>query len=57
MTLATLPPTDRAATVGTAAADVSTAPGWETNLGDFPALSVVPWQFLIKDAVLLGADL
>lgn len=32
-----------------------TAPGWEPSLGGFPALSVVPGQFLIKDAVLLGA--
>jgi uncharacterized membrane protein YkgB len=34
-----------------------TAPGWEPSLGGFPALSVVPGQFLIKDAVLLGAAL
>ena len=34
-----------------------TAPGWEASLGGFPALSVVPGQFLIKDAVLLGAAL
>lgn len=32
-----------------------TAPGWETSLGGFPALSVVPGQFLLKDVVLLGA--
>lgn len=32
-----------------------TAPGWEASLGGFPALSVVPGQFLLKDAVLLGA--
>ncbi len=31
-------------------------PGWEPALG-FPALSVVPGQFLIKDVVLLGAAL
>jgi len=31
-----------------------TAPGWEPSLGGFPALSVVPGQFLIKDVVLLG---
>lgn len=31
-----------------------TAPGWEPSLGGFPALSVVPGQFLIKDTVLLG---
>lgn len=34
-----------------------TAPGWEASLGGFPALSVVPGQFLLKDAVLLGAAL
>ena len=33
------------------------APGWEASLGGFPALSVVPGQFLIKDAVLFGAAL
>lgn len=32
-----------------------TAPGWEPSLGGFPALSVVPGQFLLKDTVLLGA--
>ena len=30
------------------------APGWEPSLGGFPALSVVPGQFLIKDSVLLA---
>jgi uncharacterized membrane protein YkgB len=34
-----------------------TAPGWESSLGGFPALSVVPGQFLIKNTVLLGAAL
>jgi len=34
---------------------VFTAPGWEASLGGFPALSVVPGQFLLKDAVLLAA--
>jgi uncharacterized membrane protein YkgB len=29
-------------------------PGWEPSLGGFPALSVVPGQFVLKDAVLLG---
>ena len=29
-------------------------PGWEASLGGFPALSVVPGQFLIKDIVLFG---
>jgi uncharacterized membrane protein YkgB len=32
-------------------------PGWEPNLGGFPALSVVPGQFIIKDLVLLAAAL
>ena len=32
-------------------------PGWEPSLGGFPALSVVPGQFLVKDIVLLGAAL
>lgn len=30
------------------------APGWEASLGGFPALSVVPGQFLLKDTVLLA---
>lgn len=30
-------------------------PGWEASLGGFPALAVVPGQFLLKDVVLLGA--
>lgn len=30
-------------------------PGWEPSLGGFPALSVVPGQFILKDVVLLGA--
>lgn len=30
-------------------------PGWEPSLGGFPALSVVPGQFVLKDLVLLGA--
>ena len=34
-----------------------TAPGWEASLGGFPALSVVPGQFLLKDAVLFAAAL
>lgn len=33
-----------------------TAPGWEESLGGFPALSVVPGQFLLKDIVLLAAS-
>lgn len=32
-----------------------TAPVWEASLGGFPALSVVPGQFLLKDIVLLSA--
>lgn len=31
-----------------------TAPVWEASLGGFPALSVVPGQFLLKDVVLLA---
>jgi uncharacterized membrane protein YkgB len=30
-------------------------PGWEPSLGGFPALSVAPGQFILKDTVLLGA--
>ena len=36
---------------------ILTAPGWEASLGGFPALSVVPGQFLLKDVILLGAGL
>lgn len=32
-----------------------TAPGWEASLGGFPALSVLPGQFLLKDIVLLAS--
>ena len=32
------------------------APGWEAILGGFPALSVVPGQFLLKDVVLLAVS-
>ena len=32
------------------------APGWESSLGGFPALSVVPGQFLLKDVVLLAVS-
>lgn len=35
---------------------ILTAPGWEQSLGGFPALSVVPGQFLLKDVVLLAAS-
>jgi uncharacterized membrane protein YkgB len=35
-----------------------TTPGvWEASAGGFPALSVVPGQFLLKDLVLLGVSL
>ena len=34
-----------------------TAPVFEASLGGFPALNVLPGQFLLKDAVLLGAAL
>jgi reactive chlorine resistance protein C len=30
-------------------------PGWEPTLGGFPALSVAPGQFILKDLLLLGA--
>jgi uncharacterized membrane protein YkgB len=34
------------------------APGvWESTAGGFPALSVIPGQFLIKDLALLGISL
>lgn len=36
---------------------LSTPGVWEESAGGFPALSVVPGQFLIKDFVLLGASL
>ena len=37
---------------------VLTTPGvWEASAGGFPALSVVPGQFLAKDFVLFGASL
>ena len=45
------------AAVGTFTVTLSflfTAPGWEASLGGFPALSVVPGQFLLKDIVLLA---
>jgi uncharacterized membrane protein YkgB len=34
---------------------ILSTPGWEASLGGFPALSVVPGQFILKDIVLLGA--
>jgi reactive chlorine resistance protein C len=36
---------------------ILSTPGWETSLGGFPALSVLPGQFLPKDVILLGAAL
>ena len=36
---------------------LTTPPVWEASLGGFPALSVAPGQFLLKDLVLLGAAL
>ena len=33
------------------------APGWEASLGGFPALSVVPGQFLLKDIVLFAGSI
>jgi reactive chlorine resistance protein C len=57
----------RAALIGSASAAgmflttvsfLITTPGvWEASAGGFPALSVVPGQFLLKDVVLLGASL
>jgi uncharacterized membrane protein YkgB len=65
--IAARPLSVRAALVGSALAVVMflttlsfllTTPGvWEASAGGFPALSVVPGQFLIKDVVLLGASL
>ena len=56
----------RACTIGSAVAVLMflttlsflfSTPGWEPNLGGFPALSGAVGQFLIKDVVLLGAAL
>lgn len=42
---------------GTTLSFMVTTPGvFEASLGGFPALSVVPGQFLVKDIVLLGAS-
>jgi uncharacterized membrane protein YkgB len=41
--------------LGTLSFMLSTPPVWETSLGGFPALSVAPGQFLLKDLGLLGA--
>src|SRR5574341_1033868 len=42
--------------LGTLSFMVSTPPVWEGSLGGFPALSVAPGQFLLKDLALLGAS-
>jgi reactive chlorine resistance protein C len=41
--------------LGTLSFILSTPPVWEASLGGFPALSVAPGQFLLKDLGLLGA--
>ena len=41
--------------LGTLSFMLSTPPVWEASLGGFPALSVAPGQFLLKDLGLLGA--
>lgn len=46
-----------AATTAVTFSFLLTAPVWEASLGGFPALSVVPGQFLLKDVVLFGAAL
>jgi uncharacterized membrane protein YkgB len=43
------------ATFSTTLTFLFSTPGWEPSLGGFPALAVVPGQFLLKDLVLLGA--
>jgi uncharacterized membrane protein YkgB len=63
--IAARPLSARAALVGSAGAVgmflttlsfLATTPGvWEVSAGGFPALSVVPGQFLVKDFVLFGA--
>lgn len=45
------------ATFGLTTTFILSAPGWESSLGGFPALSVVPGQFLLKDIVLLSVSL
>lgn len=42
--------------LGTLSFMLSTPPVWEGSLGGFPALSVAPGQFLLKDLTLLGAS-
>ena len=64
MMIASRPFSSRVSAIGSALAALMfvgtltflfSTPGWEPSLGGFPALSVVPGQFLIKDVVLLGA--
>lgn len=65
--IALRPLSARAALIGSASAVgmfmttlsfLLTTPGvWEASAGGFPALSVVPGQFLVKDFVLFGASL
>jgi len=43
--------------LGTLSFMLSTPPVWEASLGGFPALSVTPGQFLLKDLALLGASI
>jgi uncharacterized membrane protein YkgB len=43
--------------LGTLSFMLSTPPVWEATLGGFPALSVAPGQFLLKDLALLGASI
>ena len=43
--------------LGTLSFMLSTPPVWEASLGGFPALSVAPGQFLLKDLGLLGASI
>ena len=66
LTIALRPLSAAVAAVGSGAAVVMflttlsflvSTPGWEPSLGGFPALAVVPGQFLLKDVVLLGAAL
>ncbi|MGD9646355.1 MAG: YkgB family protein [Pirellulales bacterium] len=67
MLIAARPVSVRASLVGSALAVgmfmttlsfLFTTPGiWEASAGGFPALSVVPGQFLLKDCVLFGAAL
>jgi uncharacterized membrane protein YkgB len=42
--------------LGTLSFMLSTPPVFEASLGGFPALSVAPGQFLLKDLALLGAS-